>query len=77
VSFKNFVDLYAQYQGQGPDSQGIGQGHKPQGHGQRPRTWKCVLKDPRGQGHVLKDSITAEGSRRLRTEKKEYITSKI
>ena len=24
----------------------------------RPRTWKCVLKDPRGQGHVLEDSIT-------------------
>jgi len=23
-----------------------------------PRTWKCVLKDPRGQGHVLEDSIT-------------------
>ena len=25
----------------------------------RTRTWKCVLKDPRGQGHVLEDSITA------------------
>ena len=24
----------------------------------RPRTWKYVLKDPRGQGHVLEDSIT-------------------
>ena len=24
----------------------------------RPKTWKCVLKDPRGQGHVLEDSIT-------------------
>ena len=28
----------------------------------RPRTWKCVLKDPRGQGHVLEDSITAAQS---------------
>ena len=28
----------------------------------RPRTWKRVLKDPRGQGHVLEDSITAQNS---------------
>jgi len=26
----------------------------------RPRTRKCVLKDPRGQGHVLEVSITAQ-----------------
>jgi len=27
----------------------------------RPMTWKCVLKDRRGQGHVLEDSITGWG----------------